>query len=267
MGLVDGIQRVQQATEKHTEAMGNSIPTYQQVIDQIKATRTNLGNIDDKKIITIGVQTDGSTIDKVGNVLIEKFPDSRLMTITNVVNGQALKNVSDTIDKEIPKEKIMEIQAKIDEAKIKEQSDIIQKSIEWKAKIDIAQIESATKTIEAAFKSVDVIIESTGKTLSSFTSDYTQLITSGHSGETAFLEQQISAESKRRDEAMALEKQLVEAQISNMNARTDSMKAGNALITIDGKGLQPQLEAFMFQILAAIQVKANAEGQQFLVGV
>jgi len=31
--------------------------------------------------------------------------------------------------------------------------------------------------------------------------------------------------------------------------------------------LQPHLEAFMFEILAAIQVKANAEGQKFLVGI
>jgi hypothetical protein len=36
---------------------------------------------------------------------------------------------------------------------------------------------------------------------------------------------------------------------------------------INGAGLQPHLEAFMFEILAAIQIKANAEGQKFLVGV
>jgi hypothetical protein len=39
------------------------------------------------------------------------------------------------------------------------------------------------------------------------------------------------------------------------------------MISIDGKGLQPHLEAFMFEILSAIQVKANAEGMKMLVGL
>jgi hypothetical protein len=39
------------------------------------------------------------------------------------------------------------------------------------------------------------------------------------------------------------------------------------LIQIDGTGLQPHLEAFMFEILSAIQVRATAEGQKFLVGL
>jgi CxxC motif-containing protein len=266
LGLVDGIQKVQEATEKNTDAMGNSIPTYQQVIDQIKATRTNLDGMNDKKVITIGVQADGSTIDKVGNILIEKFPDDRTMTITNIVNGVALKNVSDTIEKEIPKEKTMEIMAKIDEVKIKEQSAIIQKSVEWKAKVDIAQIESAAKIIETAFKSVDATIADTGKVITADLGVFATLTQAGRGG-TAFMEQQITDENRRRDAALELEKKLVEAQVDNMKARTNAMQSGQAMIQIDGKGLQPQLEAFMFEVLKAIQIRANAEGAQYLVGM
>ncbi len=39
------------------------------------------------------------------------------------------------------------------------------------------------------------------------------------------------------------------------------------MIKVDGTGLQPHLEAFMFEILNAIQVRANAEGANFLVGL
>jgi hypothetical protein len=66
---------------------------------------------------------------------------------------------------------------------------------------------------------------------------------------------------------MVMQKELVDAQVDNMNARTDAMRNGQAMIQIDGKGLQPQLEAFMFEILKAIQVRANAEGAQYLVGI
>jgi hypothetical protein len=39
------------------------------------------------------------------------------------------------------------------------------------------------------------------------------------------------------------------------------------MISIDGTGLQPHLEAFMWEILGAIQVRANAEGSEFLLGI
>jgi hypothetical protein len=266
LGLVDGIQKHITTTEKNTQTMKDSLLTYDQVMAQIRATRGDLEKIPLSRQITIGVQTDGSSIDKVGNILIKTFPDTKEMTITNLINGQALTDAKKKIDDTIPPEKTMEIQAKIDEAKIKEQSDIIQKSIEWKAKVDIAQIESATKVIEVAFKSVDAIFADTGKTLDALSNTYATLVQAGRGG-TSFMEQQIQEESKRRDLALAEEQKLVDAQIDNIKARTAAMKNGQALIQIDGKGLQPQLEAFMFEILKAIQVRANAEGQQFLVGV
>jgi hypothetical protein len=74
-------------------------------------------------------------------------------------------------------------------------------------------------------------------------------------------------ESHRRDEALLLQKDLTYAEIENIKARTVAMQRGDAMIQIDGAGLQPHLEAFMFEILAAIQVKANAEGQKFLMGI
>jgi len=42
---------------------------------------------------------------------------------------------------------------------------------------------------------------------------------------------------------------------------------GDALITIDGAGLQPHLEGFMWEILEAIQIRATSEGAEFLLGI
>jgi hypothetical protein len=52
-----------------------------------------------------------------------------------------------------------------------------------------------------------------------------------------------------------------------LNLRAEALRNGGGLITIDGAGLQPHLEAFMFEILESIQVRVNAEGYNLLLGV
>jgi hypothetical protein len=52
-----------------------------------------------------------------------------------------------------------------------------------------------------------------------------------------------------------------------MRARTEALNKNDAMVTIDGAGLQPHLEAFMWEVLAAIQVKVNEEGLEMLVGI
>ena len=45
------------------------------------------------------------------------------------------------------------------------------------------------------------------------------------------------------------------------------MESGDALIKIDGAGLQPHLEAFMWEILRTIQTRVNRDGLAMLLGV
>lgn len=56
-------------------------------------------------------------------------------------------------------------------------------------------------------------------------------------------------------------------QIASMRAQLKAMENGNPLIKIDGAGLQPHLEAFMWEILKAIQVRVNQQGLKMLLGV
>jgi len=63
------------------------------------------------------------------------------------------------------------------------------------------------------------------------------------------MEQQIENESRRRDETLEMQKELTAAEIDYTRARTKRMAAGDSIITIDGKGLAPHLEAFMFEVL------------------
>jgi TP901 family phage tail tape measure protein len=219
--------------------------------------------------LTLKTKIDEPSLKVAEGTIAEKFGGNKIIQITTNLDGTTTIESIGKLNAAIPTEKVVEIKPDITQteiSKIKETSEIIQKSIEWKAKIDIAQIESATKIMEAAFKSVDATIENTGKTLTDLTGSYV-LLNQAHRGGTAFVEQQIADESRRRDEALKMQKDLLDAQIKNLNARTNAMKSGQAMIQIDGKGLQPQLEAFMFEILKSIQVRANAEGAQFLVGM
>jgi hypothetical protein len=60
---------------------------------------------------------------------------------------------------------------------------------------------------------------------------------------------------------------LTDAQIEMMQAQTDALVNGDSLIKIDGSGLAPHLEAFMWEVLKAVQVKVNRDGLKLLLGV
>jgi hypothetical protein len=224
---------------------------------------------EDKFNLSLKTTIDQPSFKDTADIIQSKFGGGTMIKITTELDGTSTLESVSKFNAAFPKEMKVDVKPDITQvtiADMKAKSDIIQKSVEWKGKIDIAQIEAGTKTIEAAFKSVNVTIESTGKTLTDLTGTYATLVTAG-AYEAYFVEREVQAESRRRDEAMQMQKTLVDAQVNNMNARTDALKKGQAMITIDGKGLQPQLEAFLFEILKAIQVKANSEGAQYLVGI
>jgi TP901 family phage tail tape measure protein len=252
------------------ESLGAKIAVMVGHADNATGSTEKLGGaiakIPDNKEVTIQVLADGTQIETTKNMIYKYFPDGEVL-ITNIgtkVDEANLAASKAKVAEAVPAAKVMEIQAKIDEVRLKETSDIVQKSIEWSAKIDIAQIEASATIIKATFASIDNTITSTGTAINSMIGDYVKAYQTGGSN---LIEDQIRKESQRRDEALTLQTTMTLAQVALIKQQTESLKAGNALIQIDGKGLQPHLEAFMFEILSAIQIKANAEGMKFLVGV
>ena len=79
------------------------------------------------------------------------------------------------------------------------------------------------------------------------------------------LEDQIEKENALREKSFELQKKLLEATIKEIELRTKAMQSGDALIKIDGAGLQPHLEAFMWEILRTIQTRVNADGLKLLL--
>ena len=115
------------------------------------------------------------------------------------------------------------------------------------------------------FKTIDTSVVSTGNTLTGLwnTLSETEIGSFGR----IKLEQTLKAEEKRRQDAFDLQRELTDQQIKLNDLKIEAYERGDAMITIDGAGMQPHLEAFMWAVIEAVQVRANADGAEFLLGV
>lgn len=138
------------------------------------------------------------------------------------------------------------------------------KHIEAAVSIKTAGLQADAERVKAVFASIDNTVSSTGDLLNSL---FGSLNTAKGGWDRTKIESQIDLENKRRQETLDIQKKLTEAEIERINAQTASLNRGDALITIEGDGLKPELEAFMWKILSLIRVRANAEFSQYLLGV
>lgn len=137
------------------------------------------------------------------------------------------------------------------------------KRIEAIVSINVAQIQRDTETVKAAFESLDNTISSTGDTVASLAGALNQATSSrGFDVIKNALENEINL----RNEAFRLQSKLTREQIAILQARRQALESGEALVKIDGAGLQPHLEAFMWEILRTLQTRVNEDGLALLVG-
>lgn len=137
------------------------------------------------------------------------------------------------------------------------------KLIEAQTQITTARIEADAKVMTASFESINTTIQSTGDLIGKLTGQMSGTL---EWSQIRVIEEQLEKENQRRQEALDLQKKLVEEQVRLLKARADSLERGDALIKIEGGGLQPHLEAFMWEILKTIQTRVNADGLEMLVG-
>lgn len=138
------------------------------------------------------------------------------------------------------------------------------KTLEIKAKIDIADIEAQTERLKAAFASIDNTVTSTGETLAKLVGEFAD---AQSSWDKSSIWKEVERESKRRDDALKLQRELIEAQADYLREKARALARGDASISVNAPGLKPHLEAFMWEILSAIELRASTEGQERLLGV
>lgn len=139
------------------------------------------------------------------------------------------------------------------------------KLIEAKVQLDIAQLQEDTKRVEAAFNSINEVIGSTNDLMG----DLFNILAAPNLdwAQIRAIEDQIAKENDIKKGQLDLQRKLIEAQVANLNAQTAQIQKGDALIKIDGAGLQPHLEGFMWEILRTIQMRANRDGKALLLGL
>ena len=141
------------------------------------------------------------------------------------------------------------------------------KLIEANVKLQIADAQANAQIITGVINDLQETFSDTGSVISNLFSNIGDI--GGFYGleKLELIEEQLQKENEYRTEALQLQKDLTAATINNLNAKAQAMQSGNALIQIDGAGLQPHLEAFMWEILKTIQVRVNQDGLEMLVGV
>jgi TP901 family phage tail tape measure protein len=187
--------------------------------------------------------------------------------MTNVIPGVTgtLSFVDTALEKnakaaEEAKKKSDEYLIKMEEIASNERIKTIEAIVDFK----IANVEADAKRVIAAFESIDATVQSTGDLLAGL---FDSLIGTEDIFKASFIRDQIDLENKRRQDALDMQKKLTEAEIARIEAQTRALERGDAIIRVDGSGLAPQLEAFMWEILKAIRVRVNAEFADYLLGV
>ena len=137
------------------------------------------------------------------------------------------------------------------------------KNIEAIVSLNVEQLKADVERVKAAFASIDTTIESTGDLLGSL---FGNLTGTDDPYKELRIKEQIDIENKRRQEALDIQKKLAEAEIERINAQTRSLDRGDSILTIQADGLEPHLEAFMWEILKKIRARVNAEFAEFLLG-
>lgn len=286
--LAQGLDGVAGAVSKVTEgglttyvdAMGNVVKTTVESADALKAWNDAIlasGGVLDERAGQVdkygqAIQTTGLILDKATGAILGyygAFEDLSKADQEAILDqrafGVAVKETGDKVAKsaeELKKSEEAAQKLRIELEKIASNERI--KTLEFKASIDVARIQADAQKTVAAFESISTAIDSTGTTLGTL---FGLMGNDKLSFRELFkLEAEADKESKRRDEAMKLQKDLTEAQIAMMQAQTDAINKGDGLIKISGDGLQPHLEAFMWEILKAIQVRVNADGLKMLLG-
>jgi TP901 family phage tail tape measure protein len=187
-----------------------------------------------------------------------------------VITPSVDQEATDRELEKIPTEKMMEIklQGEIDAEllKIEQEFITIRELAQIQASIDIAEIEAKTERIKAAFESVNVGIESTGKVIS----DMVGLLAGDVSLSQKYdIQSYLDREYAFREKEFLLQEKLVNSTMALNTAKKKFFagEGGDAVIQIETSEVYPELDMVMLTMIQRAQIKANALGLGALLGI
>ena len=234
----------------------------------------------------------GGNAEKAAEALEEAGFKIRDMTVAADNAPKSVGELKDSLSEmaasgDVAKDKIAQLQVELAKAELEAavkldiarlQEDTKRLEIEAKtwtelakinAEVEIVGLQETTKRVEAAFGSINNIFDTTSSTIGALISAML-----GVDDVDKNARQKLEAFSDALDRQIAIQEQaadnqskLIDAQVEELKARSQALRSGQSLITIDGGGLQPELEAFMFRILQAVQMRANSQASALLLGI
>jgi hypothetical protein len=181
------------------------------------------------------------------------------------VDKQKLDETKKALD-EIPAEKVViakiENQTELQIAKIMAGAETLQKAMEFKAKIDIAEIEQLFETLRVQSDNITAMFASSGEVILGLSAAFESLGALGRHDLLGLIEKEIAI----RADLAAQQKLLTEKEIAYLEAKTEALASGDAFINIQVDGVYPELELIMHKLIEQTQIRANAEGLEFLLG-
>lgn len=176
---------------------------------------------------------------------------------TIIKSGKALDDQKKKTEELVKKTE--EYQIKLEEFASNERIAVI----ESKVKLDIAEVEAGAERVKAIAQTISDTFSNTGDVITKLFGGFDDASRSTQID----LSKQIRQENEFRKQALDDQSKLTKAEVDYIREKTRQLSRGDAIIKIDGSGLQPHLEAFMFEILRNIQTRVNAEGEDMLLGL
>ena len=149
--------------------------------------------------------------------------------------------------------------------RMKETHETVRENLKWKAQVDIAEAEASAKILTAAFESASQSVEATAKASSDMFGQLADVLGGDNwvsASTKSWMQKQVEMQMGLQKDALEIQKKLADAEVRNMDARTEKIKNldKEAMITVKGDGLKVHLEAMMWEVFEAIQIRATEEG-------
>lgn len=142
----------------------------------------------------------------------------------------------------------------------KQAADIIKNNIEWTAKLEIEEAKLNAEILKAAFESVAQSVSATAEASSDMFGSLANF--KGQMGARWKLERTLERQMDLQEAALEVQKELVKSTVELNKAKKERIEnlSEDAMIKVQGDGLKPHLEAMMWEVFEAIQIRATEEG-------
>ncbi|AXS83256.1 phage tail tape measure protein [Marinobacter sp. Arc7-DN-1] len=277
--LADALDNTKQAAELDTEALNkraaelvrnaNQQDKFNNSLEEFTGSQRKATNaVDD---LNNRVERSGGALGEVGDTTRKLAEDNKSLVLgydeaTGKVNSwtggviRSNKSLDDAAEKT---RKVINETAdyRLELEKIDSNERI--KRIEAVVSLDIAEVEANADKVVALAQSIGKAFTDSTGLIEKLFGGYDDASRSTQID----LSKQIRKENELREKAFELQEKMTKAEIDYIKEKTRQLSKGDAIIKVDGDGLAPHLEAFMFEILERIQARVNAEGEEMLLGL